>query len=175
MGVARSAIPVRLRQGRVDSEDAAEFALWVRPHLARMGALATRLVGPVERDDVVQEAVARAWQKRHTFDPTRGSAPAWLCAIVADQSRKWRRRAFRSRVVLPDERGVGASDGSRVDIERAISMLPPRMRLAVECYYLADLSVAETADVMRISSGTVKSTLADARERMRAMLQEVSE
>jgi RNA polymerase sigma factor (sigma-70 family) len=175
MGVARSAIPVRLRQGRVDSEDAAEFALWVRPHLARMGALATRLVGPVERDDVVQEAVARAWQKRQTFDPARGSAPAWLCAIVADQARKWRRRAVRSRAASPDQSGVGASDGSRVDIERAISVLPPRMRLAVECYYLADLSVAETAEVMRISSGTVKSTLADAREHMRARLQEVSE
>ena len=83
--------------------------------------------------------------------------------------------AARSQAISSDQSGVGASDGSRVDIERAISMLPPRMRLAVECYYLADLSVAEAAEVMRVSSGTVKSTLADARERMRAMLQEVSE
>jgi RNA polymerase sigma factor (sigma-70 family) len=150
MSVARSSTSARRRRGRVDSDDAAEFALWVRPHLARMGALATRLVGSVERDDVVQEAVARAWQKRHTFDPTRGSAPAWLCAIVADQARKWRRRASRSQArsqaVAPDQSGVGAWDGSRVDIERAISMLPPRMRLAVECYYLADLSIAEAAE-----------------------------
>lgn len=174
-GVERFTAPARREAGRAGSEDAAEFAAWVRPHLARMGALATRLVGAGDRDDVVQEAVTRAWLKRQTFDPTRGSASAWLCAIVADQARKWRRRTFRSRAASTAARGMGIPDGARIDVERAISALPPRMRLAVECFYLADLSVAETAEVMRISSGTVKSTLADARDHMRVMLQEVSE
>ncbi len=49
-------------------------------------------------------------------------------------------------------------------------MLPPRMRLAVECCYFAELSIAETAEVMGVASGTVKSTLSDARARLRALL-----
>jgi RNA polymerase sigma factor (sigma-70 family) len=175
MGVARFLARTREEPRGVNDRDSAEFAAWVRPHLAPMGVLAARLVGPVARDDVVQEAVTRAWQKRDTFDPARGTARAWLCAIVADQARKWRRRGARSRGAVPRVSDEGGSDGSRVDVERAISALPRRMRLAVECYYLADLSVAETAEVMRISVGTVKSTLADARGRMRTMLQEVSE
>jgi DNA-directed RNA polymerase specialized sigma24 family protein len=175
MSVVRVSLRTATDQRRSDVRDTAEFAAWVRPHLAAMAALATRLVGPAERDDVVQEAVTRAWQKLHTFDPGRGTPRAWLCAIVADQARKWRRRAARTRASPMRAPDVGAPDGLRVDVERAIASLPPRMRLAVECYYLADLSVTETAVVMRISEGTVKSTLADARNRMRGLLQEGAE
>ncbi|TMK55831.1 MAG: RNA polymerase sigma factor, partial [Actinobacteria bacterium] len=50
--------------------------------------------------------------------------------------------------------------------------LPPRQRLAVELHYFVDLDVAETAAVMKCAEGTVKSTLADARERLRSILGE---
>ena len=49
--------------------------------------------------------------------------------------------------------------------------LPRRMRLAVECVYFVDLTIADTAAVMGISEGTVKSTLSDARARLRTMLE----
>jgi RNA polymerase sigma-70 factor (ECF subfamily) len=52
--------------------------------------------------------------------------------------------------------------------------LSARQRLAVDCFYFADLSVADTAAVMGCSEGTVKSTLSDARARLRSLL-EVSE
>jgi RNA polymerase sigma-70 factor (ECF subfamily) len=42
----------------------------------------------------------------------------------------------------------------------------------VDCFYYADLSIAETAAVMECSEGTVKSTLADARERLRSAIKE---
>jgi RNA polymerase sigma-70 factor (ECF subfamily) len=44
----------------------------------------------------------------------------------------------------------------------------------VDCVYYAGLTVAETAAVMGCADGTVKSTLADARNRLRDLL-EVSE
>jgi RNA polymerase sigma factor (sigma-70 family) len=58
-----------------------------------------------------------------------------------------------------------------VDIERAVRTLPLRQKLAVDCYYFCGLSVAETAAVMRCSEGTVKSTLSDARARLRPALE----
>ena len=40
----------------------AEFARWVEPHLLVLTRYAGRHVSPSDRDDVVQEALIRAWQ-----------------------------------------------------------------------------------------------------------------
>jgi RNA polymerase sigma-70 factor (ECF subfamily) len=59
----------------------------------------------------------------------------------------------------------------RVDVERALGRLTRRQRLAVGCVYFVGLSIAETAAVMGCAEGTVKSTLADARARLRTLLE----
>jgi RNA polymerase sigma-70 factor (ECF subfamily) len=66
---------------------------------------------------------------------------------------------------------VDAVDGSSVDLEMAIATLAPRMRLAVDCVYFVGLTVSETAVVMGVAEGTVKSTLFDARARLRTLLE----
>lgn len=148
------------------------FADWVRPHLPAMGRLAARLAPHTDRDDVVQDALVRAWLKRQTFDGRRGSPSSWLLAITADQAGKARRRL---RPVEPlDADPAGGTDPAAVadvDLTRAVSRLSSRQRLAVDCVYFAGLSVAETAAVMGCAEGTVKSTLADARARLRPLLE----
>jgi DNA-directed RNA polymerase specialized sigma24 family protein len=160
----------------VAAADEDGFAAWVRPHLPAMAALAARLVGPDERDDVVQEALARAWRKRDQYDDARGTARAWLLAIVADRGRRfWRGRARRPLQLVADPvvGAVPAVDPSGVvDLERALADLPRRMRMAVDCVYFVGLTVAETATVMDVSAGTVKSTLSDARARLQSALEE---
>jgi RNA polymerase sigma-70 factor (ECF subfamily) len=149
---------------------ASQFAAFVEPYLAKMFHLAERLVGAANRDDVVQEALINAWTKRSQFDPSRGSLGGWLMAIVADQSRKsWRRRLPLATWRIEVQAEPAPDD--HVDLERAIRALSPRQRLAVDCYYFCGLSVAETAAVMRCSEGTVKSTLSDARSRLRPALE----
>src|SRR4051794_22686136 len=153
--------------------DAAEFADWTRPALLPMARLARRLAPNADPDDVVQEALARAWQKRSQFDPARGTSTTWLLAIVADQARSARRtRGRRLRVVddraeLPDP-PAPESTGVDVALERAVERLGERQQLAVHLHYFVGLNVDETAAVMGCSSGTVKSTLFDARTRLRA-------
>jgi RNA polymerase sigma factor (sigma-70 family) len=149
--------------------DANEFAQLVEPYLPKMLHLAERLGGFDSRDDIVQEALINAWTKRHQFDPKRGALSGWLMAIATDQARKsWRRRlrAFAPRTVV----WPTATD-DQIDIERALHLLSPRQRLAIDCHYFAGLSVAETAAVMHCSEGTVKSTLSDARSRLRPALE----
>jgi RNA polymerase sigma factor (sigma-70 family) len=150
-------------------DDPAGFAGWVRPHLAAMTRLAARLAPGADRDDVVQDALVRAWTKRAQWDPGRGTAAAWLLAITADQARRARRRSGRPAghlvpVPPPD-------DDAGLDLTRALDRLPARQRLAVDCFYYAGLSVAETAAVMGCADGTVKSTLAEARARLRPLLE----
>jgi RNA polymerase sigma-70 factor, ECF subfamily len=144
-----------------------EFIDLTRPHLSKMGRLAERLSGTADRDDVLQETLVRAWLKRHQYDPLRGSLSAWLMAITADQARRLRRRR-RPLHATPPSPSSGEDD--RLDIELAVERLPARQRLAVDCYYFVGLSVAETAEVMRCSQGTVKSTLANARRNLRIHL-----
>jgi len=150
-------------------DSSAAFAEWVSPHLAVMTSLAARLASDDERDDVVQEALLRAWNKRSQYDSMRGSLRTWLLAITADRARRSRRSA-RPTGVLADMPMPSRSIEERLDVEGAVSRLPPRQRLAVDCYYFVDLSIAETAAVMRCSPGTVKSTLADARHRLKELL-----
>jgi len=152
--------------------DAAQFARLVEPYLPKMSHLAERLTSDSNRDDVVQEALINAWTKRRSFNPERGSLGGWLLAITADQARKsWRRRyVFFGQLEPPRE----AAADDRLDLQSAVSKLAPRQRLAVDCFYFAGLSVAETAAVMRCSEGTVKSTLSDARTALRTTLEVVA-
>ncbi len=50
-----------------------EFSRWAAPHVGLMGRLAARLAPIDERDDIVQEALTRAWVRWSTFDLGRGS------------------------------------------------------------------------------------------------------
>ena len=141
-----------------------------------MGRLARRLAPDHDPDDIVQDALTRAWQKRGQFDPARGSAVTWLLAITADQARAARRgRVRRLRVVddsaeLPDTAAPQVQADLDLDLDRAIAQLADRQQLAVQLHYFVGLSVDEAAQVMRCSPGTVKSTLFDARTRLRALL-----
>lgn len=150
--------------------EATAFADSVRPHMPAMIRLAARIAPRSGPDDVVQDALIRAWRHRTRYDSRRGSFSNWLIAIVANEAR---RAASRQRLpinVAPPMHSLSADD--QIDIEDALRRLAPRQRLAVDCYYFAGLSVSETAAVMECAEGTVKSTLSDARTRLRLELQE---
>lgn len=167
----------RLQGGRALDEnksapdDPDGFGQWAFPHLPAMARLAGRLGPAPDRDDIVQEALARAWSKRKQFDRRRGTPSAWLLAITADQARK-ARRTLRPVGELRDRPSPAIPSDERIDVEAAIRRLPGRQRLAVDCYYMAGLSVAETAAVMRCAEGTVKWTLSEARLRLRKLIED---
>jgi RNA polymerase sigma-70 factor, ECF subfamily len=150
------------------SVDAAQFADLVRPHMTAMGRLAARLGPRGAQDDVVQEALVRAWQSRDKFDARRGPLVNWLLTIVANEARRaWRVGPLPVRIERPMP---AASADDQLDLENAVRGLPARQKLAVDCFYFAGLSVAQTAAVMGCSEGTVKSTLADARANLRKLI-----
>ena len=151
--------------------DAADFADWVRPHLLPMTRLAARLAGDAAADDVVQEALVRAWRRRETYDETRGAALPWLLAITADRATRHRMR-HRSSGELVDAALPGDDIDRRIDLESALGRLPRQLRLVVELHYFLALGIAETAAVLGIAPGTVKSHLFDARAHLRRSLGE---
>jgi RNA polymerase sigma-70 factor (ECF subfamily) len=151
--------------------DTAEgFTAWMKPHLSVLRVLADRQVGPAAGADVVQEALLRAWRRRETFDPDRGTVRAWLVAILLDRARRYRLRSLRLVPQVATE-AVEAPSADRIDVERAVARLPRRQREVITLYYLADLTVAEVAAVLRISESSVKTHLGAARSALRARLE----
>jgi RNA polymerase sigma factor (sigma-70 family) len=147
-----------------------DFARWVQPHLTVLSRYAARRVAPDDRDDVVQEALIRAWQRWQTYDDSRGTPVAWLLGILADRCRRHRTRQPRARLVELVDSAAAPAVMHDVDLERAIQGLSRRQRLAVDLHYFVGLDVATTAEVMNCAPGTVKATLHQARARLRELL-----
>lgn len=170
LGDSRKSVDVRPGSSRMD------FQLWVGPHWESMQRLADRLAPSADADDVLQEALNRAWQRFETFDGERGTPQAWLLAIIADQASKaWRRSSRFVLVEVPPERRAACVVPPDVDLRRAVAALPARQQLAVALFYYLDRPVAEVATAMRCSIGTVKSTLWAARASLKTQLGEPHE
>lgn len=85
-------------------------------------------------------------------------------------------RHERNQADVPD---VGIEPAPPSDLEaavfRALAELPPRMQAAVILRHLQDASVAETAEALGCSEGTVKSQTARGLAQLRAALSELSD
>ena len=121
--------------------------------------------------DVVQDAFMKAYAALDRFDVKAPFRP-WLLTIVANETRNRWRWSSRHRTVplaLLGDHLPQASAGSPHEIAEhretsrmlrdAVNALPPRQREVIVCRYLLDLSEQDTAQVLRIPEGTVKSRL----------------
>jgi RNA polymerase sigma-70 factor (ECF subfamily) len=154
-----------------------DFDALVAPHAAVLMAIAVRLVGADDAADVVQEALLRSWRRWSTFDPAKGTLRAWLAAITVDRARRHRRtlpRAdLRMLADLPDVLVRDSDHAQRLVIEAVIRSLPRRQREVIVVFYLADLSVEQTARALGLRPGSVKAHLAAARAKLKTALEDM--
>ncbi|MGZ5292468.1 MAG: RNA polymerase sigma factor [Actinomycetota bacterium] len=137
---------------------------------------------PGEAEDAVQEAFVKAWRAMPRF---RADAPfrPWILRIVSNEARNRARSARRrDALVLREAAAAGAGDAapspeaaalSRDEAEaltRALDRLPERDRMVIAYRWLLDLSEAETAEILGVRLGTVKSRLSRALRRLREEL-----
>jgi RNA polymerase sigma-70 factor (sigma-E family) len=153
-----------------------EFVDVLRPELPRVQRIARLLTGSADAaDDVVAEAIARSlprWRAGAVDD-----CPAYVRRVVVNlATRRWRRRALamrRDHLALdwlgpsPD---LEAAAAERDRTLRAVMRLPVRRRAVVVLRFYDDLPEARIAEVLGISTGTVKSQLSRALEQLRADL-----
>jgi RNA polymerase sigma-70 factor (sigma-E family) len=133
-------------------------------HHASALRLAYLLTGSqAHAEDVTAEVFAKMVRLRPRMDNPGGYIRR---AVHNEVSSSWRRRA-REHAYLEqhhtDDRGQGdwADDGADRDLLwSALGQLPPRQRTALVLRFYEDLSERETARVMGVSTGTVKSTTA---------------
>ncbi|MFF5213748.1 SigE family RNA polymerase sigma factor [Micromonospora sp. NPDC000442] len=130
-------------------------------------------------EDLVQSTLTKlyvAWPAVQRADNIEGYLRRTLVNALTDERRRWWRRHERSVAELPDRSRAEPGSGGDLDdgLRATLRDLPPKMRAAVVFRYFYDLSVADTADALGCSEGTVKSQTARALDRLRAALDESS-
>jgi RNA polymerase sigma-70 factor (sigma-E family) len=149
-----------------------EFRDYVRTRrraLLRIAYLLTR--NEADAEDLVQSALAKTYLAAGRIEDRSALDGYVRRAIVNTHISWWRRR----RVVelptdeLPDEAVADHTVASdlQATIRRAVDRLPGRMRAAIMLRYYDDMTDAEVAELLGVSLGTVKSTVARAVAKLR--------
>jgi RNA polymerase sigma-70 factor (ECF subfamily) len=133
----------------------------------------------VDAEDAAQVGFVRAWSALSRFRPGAPFKP-WLLRIVANEAHNRRRATgrrealrLRAEAAIPRGDAAPSPEGAVLDRESrsglldAVGLLDARDRDVLVCRYFLELSEEETAVVLGVRRGTVKSRTARALERLR--------
>jgi RNA polymerase sigma-70 factor (ECF subfamily) len=160
-------------------------------HLDALFGAALRLTrNESEAQDLVQDALVRAYRFQHHFEPGT-NLKAWLLRILTNTFINHYRRSARERRVLDHEEGAPIGDGVmsraamrsltdstsvaqegllRQEILTAIDNLPEDYRMMVVLADIEELAYKEIADTLSVPIGTVMSRLHRARKLLQKSL-----
>ena len=170
----------RAQDGDVDA-----YAALLGLHQDAARRLAAVIGTPGDADEVVQDAFVKAWYGLSGFRREAAFGP-WLLRIVANEARNRRRAAGRrsghelrfatDRAVAPGEAAPSPEAAvlmteARRSVAAALATLPDGLRDAVACRHLLGLDEKETAAVLGVPRGTVKSRTARGLRRLERVLE----
>lgn len=126
---------------------------------------------PEAAADLLQDVFLRLHRFSHRIDTDRPLQP-WLYRTTTNLTYSWIKRRHRwSRFVgemaasitrdrkRGNTRAVERENDEWLSVQQALRSLPIAQRVVVVLYYLNDLSLQETSEVLEIPVGTVKSRL----------------
>lgn len=155
-----------------------DFADYVRARQHQLLRAAYLVCGDEHlAEDLLQGALIKLagnWSKVRAQHPD-----AYVRRILYnDAISAWRRR--RRETPRPDAgMSITAPDAfhgreNRIDLMMILAELPPRQRAVIVLRYFEDRSERDTADVLGISVGTVKSQTHDALSRLRELVPDLT-
>lgn len=148
-----------------------EFSERLQALRPRLVAMARSMVRPQDVDDLVQASLELALRHRSQLrDPAR--LWPWLAAIQSREALKLRRRLLTASHLWPwlNEAVEDPSRDEFTDLRTALQKLRPRIRACLVLHYMADLSVADTAEALGVSTNTIKTQLKTGLSELRGML-----
>lgn len=142
-----------------------EFVAARADALLRTAYLLTRDHGLAE--DLVQTALTKAYLAWSRID---GDPEPYVRRIMLNTFSSWWRRKWKGEVAtetLPEHSAHDEAAGESVDLAAAVARLPRRQRAVLVLRYFEDLTEAQTAELLGISVGTVKSQTSKALAHLR--------
>lgn len=153
--------------GRIAKGDRNAFHALYERHADRIFRYVLGLIRkPHLAEEVLQETMLAVWNGAAKF---RGASQVgtWVLGIARNQAYGLLRREERGRRLPeePDKTADPAPDIERsVAVTDALETLPPAQREVLHLVYYENLSVRETAEILGIPAGTVKSRMFHARQ-----------
>ena len=151
---------------RAAAGDSAAFAMLVGKYEAPLRAFLVRLAGVEVADDIAQEAFLRAWRSAGQYDG-RARYSTWLTRIA------WRCRLDELRRRRPSaetsNEAVATSAGQSAEVGDMLARLSETERAALILCEGHGWTHAEAAELLDAPLGTLKSTVARAKAKCRAM------
>jgi RNA polymerase sigma factor (sigma-70 family) len=157
-----------------------EFAEAAERHLDDVHAFLVYLTGDrAMAEDLTAETFARALERWRRFDPSRGSARAWLCQLArstaldhfrADERRRRREGRFAAAEQREDAEPVFGA-GLSPELEQALARLSAAEREVVALRVVLELDGEVAARVLGISATACSTRLSRALQKLE---QEVS-
>jgi RNA polymerase sigma-70 factor, ECF subfamily len=148
----------------------------IAPHIPRLRRYARALLGDQHAaDDLVQDTLERALNKRHLWRPG-SDLRAWLFAIMHNvfvnqlRGRKTHPEEVLAEASLPAVPPTAPIQLELRDLQTALALLPPEQREVLLLVGLENLTYAEASEALGIPIGTVMSRLFRGRERLRATM-----
>ena len=162
-------------------EQSAYEVLVVRYQNAVIASAASVTKNAFMAEDAAQDAFVTAWMKLDTLkDPKKFAS--WVCRIAKNCALNMIVR-YRSFIPIETVENQNVADSQNEDLaelyalteekdelHQSIGRLPEKIKQIIYLHYFEGLSVAEIADRMRTSVGTVKWQLHDGRKRIRKEL-----
>ena len=164
---------------RAAAGDSAAFGLLVEEHTPWLLVRLTRRLGSQEAaEDVLQEAFIAAYQQLAELrSPERFGA--WLCSIADNKARMWQRRRITQLNLLDQLDRAAPPEQEKQEIRalvrKAIGRLSAPHRDVIVHHYLKGYSYQQTATLLHLQTGVVKSRLQKARKRLQKEIMAMAE
>ncbi|EPJ94376.1 MULTISPECIES: RNA polymerase sigma factor [Pseudomonas] len=138
-----------------------------------------RVLNPEDADDIFQLTCLEAWRSKDRFNG-QATLSTWMCGIAQNLIRNHFRRLYARPVhceydeTLCHEQHCASDLGGQFEINRrleltltAINRLPTEMRNTLYASLESGGSYRDTANVLEIPIGTVRSRISRAREQLK--------
>lgn len=154
---------------RIADQDRGAFCLFFERHSDRVFRFALSLTrSPHLAEEVLQETMMAAWKGARKFKG-HSKVTTWLLGIAKNQAYNLLRREERGRR-LPETLDPVADPAGEAEmavrVERALDTLPEAQREVLHLVFYENLTVRETAELLGVPEGTVKSRMHHARKRL---------
>ena len=153
---------------------------YIRQYGKRLyGLCLTLCANSFDADDLYQDTWLRAVKNISQYDESREFEP-WLTRICVNTYRNRLRRITKSPIfdsfasaeektaVMENIAAPESKDYSQ--LHEAVDRLPEKLRVTVILFYFRDMDIVQTAHILNIPTGTVKSRLNKARKLLREVL-----
>jgi RNA polymerase sigma-70 factor (sigma-E family) len=157
--------------GTVKQDVDGEFAEYFAARAGQLRRVAYALCGDWHlAEDLVQHTFVQLY--RHWRRIRGETLDAYTRRVLLNAYLSNRRGRIRERVVadVPDRPAQGVAGGPEVDVLALLADLPPRQRAVIVLRHLEDLSIADVAQLVGISEGSVKSQTSRGLASLRARL-----